>query len=105
MRLLTSPFCLVAEILYSLDRLSEAECLYRELIHRNPENYYYFEQLEKCLFLGESRSLEERRGERRGGGEERGEEGGGGRGEGGLVLVAQMMNFAAKSESFSADPL
>ena len=70
-RLLTSPFCLVAEILYSLDRLSEAECLYRELIHRNPENYYYFEQLEKCLFLGESKSLEER-------GKGRGEGGGGG---------------------------
>jgi tetratricopeptide (TPR) repeat protein len=46
-----------AEILYTLDRLSEAECLYRELIHRNPENYFYFDQLEKCLLLegGEGR--------------------------------------------------
>ena len=50
-----SPLHNVAEILYSLDRLSEAECLYRELIHRNPENYFYFDQLEKCLLLGEGR--------------------------------------------------
>ena len=48
-----SPLHNVAEILYTLDRLSEAECLYRELIHRNPENYFYFDQLEKCLLLGE----------------------------------------------------
>ena len=41
-----------AEILYSLNRVSEAECLYRDLIHRNPENYYYFEKLEECIALG-----------------------------------------------------
>ena len=35
-----------------MGRRSEAECLYRDLIHRNPENYSYFDKLEKCITTG-----------------------------------------------------
>ena len=41
-----------AEIFLESDRLVEAEIYYRDLIHRNPENYSYYENLEKCLKLG-----------------------------------------------------
>ena len=35
-----------------MGQLKEAELYYRELIHRNPENYCYFAKLEQCLELG-----------------------------------------------------
>ena len=36
----------------SLSDLKEAELYCRQLVHRNPENYHYYQQLEKCLKLG-----------------------------------------------------
>ncbi len=33
--------------------MNEAEVIYRDLIHRNPSNCFYLEQLEKCLGLGD----------------------------------------------------
>ena len=41
-----------AEIFLESGRLVEAEVYYRDLIYRNPENYSYYENLEKCLKLG-----------------------------------------------------
>ncbi len=32
-------------------QLREAEVIYRDLVHRNPSNKFYLEQLEKCLGL------------------------------------------------------
>jgi len=40
-----------AEVYMNSGRLSEAGILYRDLIHRNPGNYNYYENLEKCLKL------------------------------------------------------
>jgi peptide alpha-N-acetyltransferase len=40
-----------AQILYDMGHLSDAEALYRDLIHRNPENYWYFDRLEECLCI------------------------------------------------------
>ena len=42
----------LAEIFLESGRLVEAEVCYRDLIYRNPENYSYYESLEKCLKLG-----------------------------------------------------
>lgn len=40
-----------AAVALSLSDLKEAELYYRQLVHRNPENYHYYQQLEKCLKL------------------------------------------------------
>ena len=44
---------LVAEILLNRGERASAELLYRDLLLRNPENYSYYENLEKCLDLSE----------------------------------------------------
>ena len=42
----------VAEIYLASGKLLDAEDCYRDLINRNPENYGYYSQLEKCLKFG-----------------------------------------------------
>ena len=46
-------FSSVAEIHLEKGQFSAAETLYRSLIERNPDNLTYYEQLEKCLKIGE----------------------------------------------------
>lgn len=40
---------LLGEMLLKLGRLKEAGEVYKELIERNAENWYYYESLEKAL--------------------------------------------------------
>ncbi len=40
-----------------LERFSEAEVIYRDLIHRNHENYDYHRNLERCLNLDSESAL------------------------------------------------
>lgn len=40
-----------ASVFVENGQMREAEQIYRELVHRNPSNYFYLEQLEKCLKL------------------------------------------------------
>ncbi|KAJ1368484.1 hypothetical protein KIN20_029619 [Parelaphostrongylus tenuis] len=43
-----------------LQRLEEAEIVYRHLIDRNPENISYYDNLEICLRLGEGAPVSDR---------------------------------------------
>lgn len=40
------------ELLIKLGDLQQAQGIYRDLIKRNPENHYYYKQLEMVLKLG-----------------------------------------------------
>ena len=42
---------LVGAIAVENGQWKEAEQIYRDLVHRNPANHFYLEQLEKCLGL------------------------------------------------------
>lgn len=45
----SSVLLFLGEMLLKLGRLKEAGEVYRELIERNAENWYYYEGLEKAL--------------------------------------------------------
>ncbi|WKX99571.1 hypothetical protein Q1695_014448 [Nippostrongylus brasiliensis] len=47
-------------ILMQLGRMEDAEKVYRQLIDRNPENIAYYDNLEKCLGLGEGAPVADR---------------------------------------------
>lgn len=49
LRFLSLP--LLASIYMEQKKLSEAEVIYQELVHRNPENSNYLQSLEECLQL------------------------------------------------------
>ena len=52
--MLTSCVFFAASLLMKLDRKEEAAQLYRELLERNPENWFYYSGLEQACDLSES---------------------------------------------------